>query len=541
MRKFLALALAMALLLTVMAIPMANADEIDWSTKNKVKITWTTYFTSLPTEDSHFIKFVEDKFNVDIDMLPIDDSNFNEVLNTYIMGGETPDVIRLKDPGQFLSYVDSGELGAFDMDVLRAQAPSICKAIDEFKDGSYWDYGVVDGEHYGIPAVAPGNIYHLPVVYNQTWLEKLGAEIPTTLEEFHDLLVRFTKEDPDGNGVDDTYGVSSDGLRALWGAYGVNPGACDGRTDHSYFQLINGEPAYAATTEQYKEALKVAAEWYKEGIIDPEFITGENTGGYWAISNSLINHRIGMTVRGNYYHWVMPGAYQLYDEEGNLADCDAGAVAKEFLAVNPDEKVVLGQPPVGPYGSGVKSWNLLAQIYCFSKDATTNPEKWERICAIMEYMDHQYVTDRDLYVDYYESLYGEYGKYWIWEDEEAGVARTTAKFEEDYPGFASTDTWGPTQWGPTLPILLPTKGNQWATSIGYEEGGIVNLAQFSLPAMAENQSNVTHIKDTWMIDFITGAKDVDADWDAYLNELNAAGLSKMVEEVKEWYASTQTK
>ena len=525
MRKSLALVLAIALLLSAMVLPVASAEEVDWSAKDKIKITWTTYFTSLPTEDSHFITFVEDKFNVDIDMLPIDDSNFNEVLNTYIMGGETPDVIRLKDPSQFLSYVDSGELGVIDMDVLRKCAPSICNAIDAYEGGSFWGYGAVDGQQYGIPAVAPGNVFHLPVVYNQTWLEKLGAEIPTTLDEFHDLLVRFTKEDPDGNGVDDTYGV--------------NPGACDGRTDHSFFQLIDGKPAYAATTEQYKEALKVAHQWYEEGIIDPEFITGENTGGYWAISHSLINHRIGMTVRGNYYHWVMPGAYQLYDEEGNLVDCDAGAVAKEFLAVNPDEKVVLAQPVTGPYGAGVKMWNPLAQIYCFSVDATSNPDKWERICAIMEYMDHQYVTDRALYTDYYETLYGEYGKYWIWEDEEAGVARTTAKFEEDYPGFASTDTWGPTQWGPTLPILLATKGNQWAKSIGYEEGGILNLVQFSLPAMAENQSNVTHLKDTWMIDFITGAKDVDADWDAYVKELNAAGLDKMVKEVEEWYASTQ--
>ena len=538
MRKSLALVLALAMLLTALVIPAATAEEVDWSTKNKLKITWTTYFTSLPEPDSHFIKFVEDKFNVDIDMLPIDDSTFNEVLNTYIMAGETPDVIRLKDPGQFISYVDSGELGVIDMDVLRKFAPSITTAIDEFKGGSFWDYGVVDGKPYGIPAVAPGNIYHLPVVYNQTWIENLGAKVPETLDELHELLVRFTKEDPDKNGKDDSYGVSSDGLRALWGAYGVNPGACDGRTDHSYFQLIDGQAAYAATTEQYKEALKVAHQWYEEGIIDPEFITGENTGGYWAISHSVVNHRIGMTVRGNYYHWVMPGAYQLFDEEGNLVDCDAGAVAKEFLAVNPDEAVVLGQPPVGPYGSGVKSWNLLAQIYCFSKDATENPEKWERICAIMEYMDHQYVLDKDLYTDYWTSLYGEYGKYWIWEDEDAPVARTTTKFDEDYPQ-ASTDKWGPTQWGPTLPILQGTKGNQWATSIGYEEGGIVNLMQFSLPAVAENQNNVTHLKDTWMIDFITGAKDVDADWDAYVKELNAAGLEKMVKEVQEWYASTQ--
>ena len=69
----------------------------------------------------------------------------------------------------------------------------------------------------------------------------------------------------------------------------------------------------------------------------------------------------------------------------------------------------------------------------------------------------------------------------------------------------------------------------------------MNLMQFSLPAVAENQNNVTHLKDTWMIDFITGAKDVDADWDAYVKELNSAGLSKMVKEVEEWYASTQAK
>ena len=55
MRKTLALVLALAMLLTALVIPAASAEEIDWSTKNKLKITWTTYFTSLPEEDSHFI------------------------------------------------------------------------------------------------------------------------------------------------------------------------------------------------------------------------------------------------------------------------------------------------------------------------------------------------------------------------------------------------------------------------------------------------------------------------------------------------------
>ena len=516
----------------------SNDLALTFHKKDKIKITWTTYYTAPPAEDAVIIKKIEDKFNVDIDMLPIDDANFNEVLNTYIMGGNVPDVIRLKDPGQFMGYVEQEALGAFDMDTLRRVAPEICKAIDSYKDGEFWAYGAVDGKQYGIPAISSGNLFHLPVVYNETWLKKLNAELPTTLDQFHDLMVRFTKEDPDGDGVNNTYGLSSDGLRVLWGAYGVNPGACDGRTDHSYFQLLDGEVQYAATSNQYKEALKVARQWYQEGIIDPEFITGENTGGYWAISNSLINHRIGMTVRGNYYHWVMPGQYQVYNAAGELVDCEPGNVTKEFLAVNPDETLVFGQPVEGPYGAGVKSWNMLSQFYCFSEDATSNPDKWERICAIMEYMDYQQLNDLDLYTKWWEDIYGEVNNYWYWQDPENHIAAVTEDiFRVKYPEFASVDEYGPTQWGPYLPIMKDTRANLWAKSIHYDEKGIVNLVQFSLPKMAEYQTNLTNLKDTWMIDFITGAKDVDKDWDAYIKEMNASGLQEMVDEVRDWYAS----
>ena len=46
-----------------------------------------------------------------------------------------------------------------------------------------------------------------------------------------------------------------------------------------------------------------------------------------------------------------------------------------------------------------------------------------------------------------------------------------------------------------------------------------------------------NLKDTWMIEFITGAKNVDTDWDAYIAEMNASGLAEMLEEVRDWFAS----
>ena len=92
-----------------------------------------------------------------------------------------------------------------------------------------------------------------------------------------------------------------------------------------------------------------------------------------------MNHRIGSTVRANYYHWVSKGDYQYIDENGEWADVDSGAVATEFYNANPDEHIVFGDPVVGPYGdSGVKSWNLLAQIYCFSPELTADTDRFIR-------------------------------------------------------------------------------------------------------------------------------------------------------------------
>ena len=136
----------------------------------------------------------------------------------------------------------------------------------------------------------------------------------------------------------------------------------------------------------------------------------------------------------------------------------------------------------------------------------------------------------------YEDIYGEEGHYWYWIDPEnniAGLSQDT--FYAEYPEFAPVDEYGPTQWGPTLPILKPTPQNRYGESLGYTEMGIDNVIQFSLPMMAEYQTNLTNLKDTWMIDFITGAKDVDADWDAYIAEMNASGLEEMVQEARDWY------
>lgn len=549
MKRTLTLVLVLILILGTLPAYAAKSAHVekDYSQEEKYTYSWTQYFVNPSAEDAITIVLLEDTFNVDINVPNIEDGNFLEVLNTYIIADNTPDVIRLKDPAQFNTYVDQDAIGSFDMELVKEYFPIYYNGMMDYEDGLFLSYGSVDGVQYGLPTIAIGNLFHLPIVYNKTWMENVGVEkTPQTLDELHDLLYKFRYEDPDGNGEKDTYGISSDAMRLVFGAYGVNPGAADGRTDHSAFQFLDddhdgtSEFVYDATSKRYQEALKVLKQWYDEELIDPEFVTGENTGGYWAISHSMVNHRIGCTVRGNYYHWVSEGDYQYIGEDGELKDVENGACATEFYNANPEEKLCFGDPVVGPYGDrGVKSWNMLAQIYCFSPELTANTEKFIRCLEMMNFMARNSTGDPDIVQEYCEDLYGEEGGWWYWQDKEKCQWTTTQAYKDEFPDFEAVNRFGRTEYGPSAPREGTDAGSLFAKSLGYKEHGIKTLLQFSLPLMAEYQTNLTNLKDNWMVQFITGAKDIDADWDAYLQEMNASGLSEMFEEAKAYYESTQ--
>ena len=99
--------------------------------------------------------------------------------------------------------------------------------------------------------------------------------------------------------------------------------------------------------------------------------------------------------------------------------------------------------------------------------------------------------------------------------------------------------YGRTEYGPSAPREGTDEGSAFARSLGYKEPGINTMLQFSLPMMAEYQTNLTNLKDNWMVQFITGQKDIDGDWDAYLKEMDASGLGLMFNEAKDYFDSTQ--
>ena len=85
--------------------------------------------------------------------------------------------------------------------------PNLSKILDEHPDiraaitmDDGCIYGLPAGEQMGTAGVGKAedyNIYTIPQysMINKTWLDELGLEVPTTLDELHDVLVAFIEND----------------------------------------------------------------------------------------------------------------------------------------------------------------------------------------------------------------------------------------------------------------------------------------------------------------------------------------------------------
>jgi putative aldouronate transport system substrate-binding protein len=91
------------------------------------------------------------------------------------------------------------------------------------------DLVTFDGDVYGLPE-PPAIPKREGLVIRKDWLDNLGLGVPTTTEELLEVARAFTFDDPDGNGVNDTYGLggylNGSGLgnrfEFIGGAYGVS-------------------------------------------------------------------------------------------------------------------------------------------------------------------------------------------------------------------------------------------------------------------------------------------------------------------------------
>jgi len=488
----------------------------------KFNISWTMHQNLPVPEDAEMIRYVEQKYDVDLDIWNLENNRYESLLDLKLAQEGAPDLLRIRQPQDLLKVQQQGLLAEIPEETLERYAPNLMAAIRKYAP-DYADQGRIDGSIYGIPVVNPTNAYRIPVVYRQDWLDKLGLDVPDTLEEFEQVIYAFANEDPDRNGIKDTYGLSLEGMNAVFGAFGQVVFA-----DQLYFSDKHGQLVIGALEPEMKEALGYLRKWYADGVIDPEFITGENKGGYKHLSHSFINGRIGMTSMGNYYHWIDDGDYQAWtvDARGGSVETPVEATynVKELKAKNPDARVSFGRPFSGPDGKrGSKAYDMLMSFTAIGANATKEPGKLEKILQILDDVSaNPDETERATLKN------GIIGKHWNW----AGPTREDVVTLPPYDKYANYLNTIGANIGMTVPYTPTERREQWAATLHLDQDGIYNALEVSTPSLVRNSEELIALRNRAYISFITGERPL-AEFDDFVQEFLDAGGAEVLAEANE--------
>ena len=158
-------------------------------------------------EDNVHTRWVRERLGIDLQYdWTAPDSTFSTKLKLQLLNKrELPDTIPVRTDVVH-QLIDSGQFREVDDLFERYASPVWKDAMNE--NPSVWYPYERDGKHYAIP-ILDYDYNSDPMMWiREDWLENVGLEAPSTLAELEKVLEAFSRQDPDGNGKDDTYGLA---------------------------------------------------------------------------------------------------------------------------------------------------------------------------------------------------------------------------------------------------------------------------------------------------------------------------------------------
>ena len=211
-----------------------------------------------------------------------------------------------------------------------------------------------DGQMYGMTTRrgAITDLYIFGWWIRQDWLDLFNMPTPTHIDQLLTFMRRVRDEDPDGNGIRDTWGMVFrvnyfNDMRSIFGA------------PYNDFIVENGRFSDWTSTPGYRDYLAFWTQLYSEGLIDPEFITDPQ-------STRQYQHR--NTGKAGIYFGVRPS-------NGD------GFFAKTLRQNVPTGRWVTMDPPATNYGRYAQQMQDLAHYMVCMNRSARNPQ------AIMQYAD----------------------------------------------------------------------------------------------------------------------------------------------------------
>lgn len=268
-KKIALTAISAALLCGTLASCGSDSDSMQYTADGKpiISIMTAAYQPESASDDAEVnpvMKYVEDRMGVDLRISWIPSSNYNEKVTATMGAGTYPLIMKVGDrSAAIIANCRGGTFWEVGDKMLDAEKfPNLAKANQEVMHNMS-----VDGKVYGV--YLSRDLGRNGVSIREDWLDAVGLDYPETLADLREVCKRFTENDPDGNGKDDTYGMiitsytgPIDNITVWAGApnkYGLNE------------ETNQLEPAFMFP--EYLEGINFIKDLYDNGYMNTNFAT----------------------------------------------------------------------------------------------------------------------------------------------------------------------------------------------------------------------------------------------------------------------------
>ncbi len=480
-------------------------------------------------------KWAEDT-GVEFDWQSIPGEGAQEKINLMLASGEDL-------PDAFWNFGD-GKSGNIvvqyaDQDVflpteglINEYMPNLKKILDDHPQYRA-EITAPNGHTYGFPYIE--EMYGLvltggPLLINKTWLDQVGKEVPTTVDEWVDCLKAFRDGgDLNGNGEADeipmaTWFGATDSFGSynmfyrFTGTFGCADSYCGGNAYADHLRLIDGKVTFTAMDEAFRKTAEFFNMLYNENLIWNGSFEADESASY---KTSLIKEDVARI--GCFGTWT--------DQEITNLDVH-------------DEYVPL--PRLEGEAGKMGFANNYSELQDSSDTAITTTCKFPHVIArFVDYM----VGDPAISI---QSNWGAEG--YNYKLDENGILRTpldeqgryVAQQEgADYADFGKARTNSTTARGSMIVL-----NEYYETVAGYAYDAVqllewqrvngkdevleeydtiprVMMTVEELTRLAQIQPTVSDIVDRYINTWVTSGV-TDDNWNAYLGELEAAGVNDVV-------------
>ena len=481
--------------------------------------------------DNYYTRYIKDNMNIDISVKwSASSSDYNEKMNLAIAANDIPDILVVNEQ-QFRKLAQSDMLEDLT-DYYDTYACDIIKQNIDSTDGKALENATYDGKLLALPSVQVEADGYVLMWIRQDWLDELGLEAPTTIEELETVAKAFVDNKMGGENTIGIVGPTINGavyntflstnnlnnLDGIFQAYQAYPGY--------WVQDEEGKAVYGSTTEQTKEALAELNKMYEDGILDQELGVRKDADEAWK------SGKVGILF-SPWWH---------------------GYNVKDGIANEPDMEWKAYAAPLAADGQWYAKLAGVGGSYCVVRKGYEHPEAAFLLNNYLRVNEGTFQSETDLDLSYYpgrvviapldENTYSVQALNAEMKGEEvpefdplnykllqADLAALPDCLEAPYDDM-SIEKWNTdnTNFGRLYSLLMGSSAVEKASTEGIVNK-VYSITYTQTETMERKWTNLKKKEDETFLKIIIGEEPIEA-FDTFVEEWNAEGGAEITEEVQ---------